>query len=105
MLREMQYQSAPRHLQVGGRVLLEVVLPIDREAEEPDVELLRLLHAEDAQDRDRLLELDHYSASSARPRLHAITDTMSRACRPRASSPSNRTSGNCWRVASRLRRF
>src|SRR5262245_12259804 len=56
MLGQVQRQPVFGHLQVGRGVLREVVFPIDGEAEVIDVELLRLLHAEDAQDGDRLLE-------------------------------------------------
>src|SRR4051812_40111593 len=56
MLRQVQHQAVPGHLHVSRGVLLEVVVPIDGEAEVIDVELLRLPHAEDAQDRDRPLE-------------------------------------------------
>jgi hypothetical protein len=58
MLGQVQHQSGPRNLDVRRGVLLEVVFPIDVEAEKAKVEVFRLRHVEDAQDRDRLLEFD-----------------------------------------------
>src|SRR5262249_42270645 len=55
MLGQVQHQPGPGQLQVGGGVVLEVVFPIEGEAEEADVELLRLLHVEDTQQGDGLL--------------------------------------------------
>src|SRR5262249_34382001 len=82
MLRQVQDQAVPGYLHVGRGVLLEVVLPIDREAKVIDVELLRLLHAEDAQDGDRLLERHRHrrppasaskvSANASVPPLHSF---------------------------------
>ena len=63
MLGQMQRQTGPGQLDVRRCVLLEVVFPIDGEAEEADVELLRLPEVEDAQDRDRLLKFDHRSST------------------------------------------
>src|SRR5439155_25694611 len=45
MLAQVQHQAVPGYLEVCRGVLLEVVFPIDGEAEVADVELLRLLHA------------------------------------------------------------
>jgi hypothetical protein len=59
MLGQVQRQSGPRHLDVRRRVLLEVVFPIDGEADVADVEVFHLRHVEDAQDRDRLLKFNH----------------------------------------------
>lgn len=57
VLAEVQAHSAARHLHVERRMGLETVLPVDREAEEINVELARLLNREDAEHRDDALDV------------------------------------------------
>ena len=60
MLRQVEDQPPSGNLHVDGRVVVKAMLPTDGEAQEADVELLGLLDAEDAQDRNGLEHLQRY---------------------------------------------
>lgn len=57
MLAQVQLEPRSGDLHVEREVVAEAMLPVDGEAEEADIELLRLLDREDAQDGDRVFEL------------------------------------------------
>ena len=58
VLGEVQLQPGTRHLRIEREVVAEAVLPIDREAEEVDVEFFGFSDVEDAQDGYRFDEPD-----------------------------------------------
>src|SRR5260221_10286894 len=58
MLAEMQKDAGARDLRVERKVVAEAMFPIEREAQEADVEFFRLVDREDAQDGDHLLQID-----------------------------------------------
>src|SRR6516165_9649103 len=75
------------HLEVRRGVVLEVVFPIEGEAEEADVELLRLVHVEDAQDGDRPLERHgHADLRGCRGTQAGVVARHDFTCRKPASS-------------------
>src|SRR5690606_4951821 len=60
MLAEMELECAARHLHVERRAGLEAVLPVEREAEEAEIEIPRLLDIEYPEHRhDALYRLSH----------------------------------------------
>lgn len=68
MLTQMQAKAAAGNLRVEGEIVSEAMFPIDSEAKEIHVELLRLLDREDAEDRDCVLELGHSARHGWNPR-------------------------------------
>jgi hypothetical protein len=54
MFGEMKNTASPRYLEVGRRVWLESMLPVDVKTQETFVELASLRHIEDAKYRDCL---------------------------------------------------
>jgi hypothetical protein len=58
MLAEVQKHAAAGYLAIERELLAETMLPIQREPEETAVEFLGLINVEDAEDRDRRLDLD-----------------------------------------------
>src|SRR5262249_33865066 len=64
MLAQVQDQAAARDLPVERSVVIEAMLPIEREAEKSEIELVRLGDVEDAQDRRDLEEFDRIGHQS-----------------------------------------
>src|SRR5262245_55188020 len=58
MLAQMKAQLTARNLHIEREVVAEPMFPIEREAEEVEIEFPGLLDREDPQDRDRLVERD-----------------------------------------------
>src|ERR1700733_6077140 len=66
MFAQMQHQAIPRNLAIKRSLQVEPMVPIDREPEEPKIELVRLGNVEYAQYRNNRIEADLHDASSSR---------------------------------------
>src|SRR6185295_4026629 len=64
MLREVQREAVTRDLHVGRRVVVEVVLPLEREAEEVQVEFFRFGDVENAHQWNDSLKCGWHAGSA-----------------------------------------
>src|ERR1035438_10904640 len=78
VLRKMQHETTKGDLRIERRVFFKAVLPIHLEAKESNVELLRLLDAENAKNRNHLSCRQRYYFLGRR---FTFTGPRSSACR------------------------
>src|ERR1700677_389206 len=72
VLAQVQDEVAARYLAVERRVVVEAVIPVDLEAEEALIELVRLGDVEDAQDRHDADELNGHRVAPVHARWRAL---------------------------------